>query len=129
MNEDFQHRLVKARSGHGWSQAELAEVSGVAPAQISRYELGKSKPRTEVVAKLAKAMAVSFDWLAYGKGEIEAGVDVPKYPSRQKFLTSIELDEALFSRLKFIAELRGITTEMALHALLSEALDDFGKGE
>ncbi|UBB17768.1 helix-turn-helix domain-containing protein [Comamonas odontotermitis] len=129
MNEDFQHRLVKARSGHGWSQAELAEVSGIAPAQISRYEQGKSKPRTEVIAKLAKALAVGFDWLAYGKGEIEAGFDVPEYPSGRKFFSSIDLDEALYSRLKLIAESRGITVEMALHTLLSEALDDMGKGE
>ena len=126
MNEDFQHRLVKARSGHGWSQAELAEVSGIAPAQISRYEQGKSKPRTEVIAKLAKSLAVGFDWLAYGNGEIDEGLAVPLYPNSKTETISVDLDEDLKAAVLQVCRERGITVEMYLNTLVREVV--YGKG-
>ncbi|WP_043113617.1 helix-turn-helix domain-containing protein [Pseudacidovorax intermedius] len=121
-NSGLSHRLVKARAGHGWSQAELAEVSGVAAAQISRYEAGRSIPRSEIVAKLAKALAVRFEWLAYGDGMPEAGQDVPKYPASQPLLASVELDDQLFERIADVARANGWTVEMALKQLALEGL-------
>ncbi|OCQ53545.1 transcriptional repressor DicA [Photorhabdus australis subsp. thailandensis] len=59
-------RLIERRVMLGWSQNELAKQSEVAPAQISRYESGKSKPSTQVIGRLANAMYVPFEWLAYG---------------------------------------------------------------
>lgn len=123
MDNELSQRLVKARSGHGWSQADLAEVSGVAAAQISRYEAGRSKPRTEVVAKLARALAVSFEWLLDGQGDIEAREDVPIHPSGMHKLGEIELNSELLALAEKFAKLRGITLEMALHTMVSEAID------
>lgn len=127
MEDDLAHRLIKARSGHGWSQAELAEVSGVAAAQISRYEAGRSKPRSEIVAKLAKALAVRFDWLAYGRGEIELedGAEVPRQPSTRVLAGEIEMTPELIELVEELAKERGITYEMAIHAALRQALEMF----
>lgn len=66
MDNELATRLIKARSDKGWSQADLANESGVAAAQISRYEQGRSRPRPEVLSKLAKAMGVDFSWLSMG---------------------------------------------------------------
>lgn len=74
MDNTLASRLVQARSQRGQSQMELATSSGVAAAQISRYESGRSKPRTEVVARLAKALDVSFEWLL--NGALEQSGDV-----------------------------------------------------
>lgn len=120
MQEDFPHRLTRARSGHGWSQAELAEVSGVAPAQISRYELGKSKPRTEVIAKLAKSLAVGFDWLAYGTGEMDIGAAVPEFPASKTGTISLEVDADLKAAMDEICRDRGLTRDMLLNTLVRE---------
>lgn len=120
MNEDFQHRLIKARSGHGWSQADLAEVSGVAPAQISRYELGKSKPRTEVIARLAKSLAVAFDWLAYGNGEMDIGASVPEFPASKTATISLEVDADLKAAMDELCRDRGLTRDMLLNTLVRE---------
>lgn len=124
MDSELSQRLIKARSGHGWSQADLAEVSGVAAAQISRYEQGRSKPRTEVTAKLAKALAVSFEWLAYGRGQIDNGSNVPQYPAAQKLvhIFDLENDPELREAVETLAEESGLTIEMAIKsALLSAA--------
>lgn len=117
MDENLPQRLVKARSGHGWSQADLSEVSGVAAAQISRYEAGRSRPRMEVVAKLAKAMGVNFDWLAYGKGLAEGGHEVPQYPGSQHFMDVVELNAEEHRKISEYARENGLTVEMAVKQL------------
>ncbi len=123
MENELAHRLVKARSGHGWSQADLSEVSGVAAAQISRYESGRAKPRPEVVAKLAKSLAVGFEWLAYGKGSVDVGATVPRYPSQQTQLLSVELDPELYKGLSELAEKKGITLEMTFKQIVRVITD------
>lgn len=122
MDTALAQRIIKARSGHGWSQAELAEVSGIAAAQISRYEQGKNTPRPNVIAKLAKALAVSFEWLAYGEGEIDDGSEVPTHPSHKKHVIELETDEQQRARLEAFAKSRGITYEMALNYLMQKLL-------
>ncbi|ENZ5479307.1 MULTISPECIES: helix-turn-helix domain-containing protein [Serratia] len=80
-------RIIERRAMIGWSQNELAKQSGVAAAQISRYEAGVNKPSKPVVARLANAMQVPFEWLAFGdtqdfknerneRGELPVSIDV-----------------------------------------------------
>lgn len=87
-NDDIAGRMIERRADLGWSQEQLSKESGVAAAQISRYEAGINKPRANVIAKLAKGMMVPFTWLAYGdtkdfiqepllKGETEYQVHLP----------------------------------------------------
>ncbi|MEI7367176.1 helix-turn-helix domain-containing protein [Pectobacterium sp. 1950-15] len=59
-------RIIERRAELGWSQEQLSKESGVAAAQISRYEAGINEPRANVIAKLAKGLMVPFSWLAYG---------------------------------------------------------------
>ena len=120
VNSSVGQRLIKARSGHGWSQQELSEVSGVAAAQISRYESGRNTPRPEVIAKLAKAVAVRFEWLAYGEGHIEDGTEVPRYPSSKKVWLELEVDDELRNAVESFAEDEGVSYEMAFNMLTRE---------
>jgi transcriptional regulator with XRE-family HTH domain len=47
------------------SQAELAEGAGLAPNHVARLERGeKAFPRFDTVAKLARELGVSLDWIA-----------------------------------------------------------------
>lgn len=65
-DDTFGIRLAQARAEKKLSQSELAELTGIAPAQISRYESGRNMPRPGIVAKLAKALSVSMHWLNTG---------------------------------------------------------------
>lgn len=56
-------RLKTRRKQLGYSQYDLADVSGVGQMQISRYELDINMPNSEVVIKLAKGLGVTSDWL------------------------------------------------------------------
>lgn len=81
-NDDVAARLIARRAELDWSQERLSQESGVAAAQISRYESRMNKPRANIIAKLASAMAVDFSWLAYGESThpdwVETDLVIPK---------------------------------------------------
>lgn len=53
----FGRRLRKLRANRGWSQAYLAEVSGIGRSHISELENG----RREAGLRVLEMLAVSFD--------------------------------------------------------------------
>lgn len=122
MDETLRLRLVKARSAMGWSQQGLAEVSGVAAAQISRYEAGRSVPRPEVVAKLARALGVQFEWLATGAGALDTSADIPKYPKGVKVMP-LDIPPEHYDAIQRFAAEEGLTMEMAVRKLVLDALE------
>jgi transcriptional regulator with XRE-family HTH domain len=63
---EFPDQLAELRRDRGLTQAALAELVGVGPNQISRYESGASEPTLGVLRKLAIALAVNSDVLVFG---------------------------------------------------------------
>ncbi len=63
----FGRNLSRFRKEKGLTQDDLVKQSGVAISQIRRYEADKSSPTLEVVMRLAKALGVSIDELAFDK--------------------------------------------------------------
>lgn len=57
------HRLARIREQHNLSQADLAEAVGLGHQQIYRYENGKTEPDGEIVARIARYLGVSSDYL------------------------------------------------------------------
>jgi transcriptional regulator with XRE-family HTH domain len=66
---NFPTRLVTLRKAKGYTQASLAEASGIHVQQIKRYELGNAQPSVEALIKLAKTLAVSTDALLFNEDE------------------------------------------------------------
>lgn len=56
-------RLREARNKAGLTQDDLAVRTGVGKSQIQRYERGASDPTADYVARIAKALRISSDWL------------------------------------------------------------------
>jgi transcriptional regulator with XRE-family HTH domain len=60
----FSELLKMLRDEKGWTQEELAEISGVSLVSINRYEKGTRKnPGLTELRKLCKAFNVSLDFL------------------------------------------------------------------
>ena len=56
--------LIRARSERGYSQRDLAEKSGVSPAEISRVESGRRQnPSPAVLRALADTLVISYPYL------------------------------------------------------------------
>jgi len=63
---DLGKRIQQIRKEKGLSQTELAKISGVSYAQLSRYETKGAQPPAEVLNKLADALDTSVDFLING---------------------------------------------------------------
>jgi DNA-binding XRE family transcriptional regulator len=53
---DIALQLIELRDKHGLTQAQLAERSGVAQADISRIERGSTHPTTKTLQRIAQAL-------------------------------------------------------------------------
>ena len=59
----FRSRLREARAQRGWSQADLAEATGLQQSALSHYENGLRRPSFSNLRRLATALNVSTDHL------------------------------------------------------------------
>lgn len=65
--DNFGLRLKKLRRDADMSQAELANILGVVPSAVGKYErLPRSYPSVEVLLKIAEHFHVSLDFLLRG---------------------------------------------------------------
>ena len=60
---EFKEKIRSLRKGAGLTQMALAEKIGVTYRTYQNYEIGASKPSSDVLAKLAEALNVSMDML------------------------------------------------------------------
>lgn len=51
------------RDAEGLSQADLAEMVGVSPRQVGRWETGESEPLASLIPKICRALGCSLDQL------------------------------------------------------------------
>lgn len=72
----FGRRMAEARRRRGLTQAELGEALDVHTWMVSRYELGRSAPRLDVLVRLRNALTISLDHLLAGA----AGPPEPETP-------------------------------------------------
>ncbi len=66
-------RIRERRKAAGWSQAQLAEVSGISQQMLSKLERGAAFGTTEIVP-LARALKVSPQWLETGEGQMNESI-------------------------------------------------------
>ena len=59
------NRIKEFRKRKGWTQATLAEFSGVEPSNISHIERAATKVSLPTLIKIANALDVSLDELVY----------------------------------------------------------------
>ncbi|MCB2198934.1 helix-turn-helix domain-containing protein [bacterium] len=88
---DLARRLQAARKVKGFTQAQLAELTGLQRHNVKSYETGDSVPPLGTFVALAEALEVSLWWLAVGD---EGGDD-----------TVVERDVVVEIRLKSYIEL------------------------
>lgn len=61
--QTFASRLKQARNERGYTQKQLADELEMAMMTISQYELKKREPSISILARMAKKLKVSADWL------------------------------------------------------------------
>ena len=70
------NRIRELRTAKGWTQAILAENSGVEPSNISHIERAATKLSLPTLVNIANALGVTLDEIAYGSLVKSAHVSV-----------------------------------------------------
>lgn len=101
-------RIKQRREQLGMRQFDLAAVSGISQAQISKYEAGTSEPTAHTLYQLARALNTSADWLLGLSNEVNeiAGEEDLSIPERQLLqlyrAKSIEMKQKLLDIAKML---------------------------
>ncbi len=96
-NESFASRLRELRKNAKLKQTTLAEMSGIDPNLISRYERGESFPTLETAQKIALSLGVSIDTLLNGTPKQEFEVKIIMGVKNLPSLAGVEvLDNTFF---------------------------------
>ena len=61
--ENFPPRVRKARQDAGYTQAQVAEITGIPRSNISKYETGNQEPNLAQLGILAQYYNTSRNWL------------------------------------------------------------------
>jgi transcriptional regulator with XRE-family HTH domain len=55
---EFGPQLSELRQARGWSQVKLAQIAGLDPSTVSRFEAGSRAPERDTVLKIADALVL-----------------------------------------------------------------------
>lgn len=111
-------RIRMRRASLNLSQGALAESLGVASAQLYRYESGRTKPRPQMIGKIAALLGVRPEWLSNGELPMSEDGSIPSNQQIHEVEFSVSLDTYLI--LKRVAQERNISTGEAIKYLLLE---------
>lgn len=75
-------RIARLMKEAGFTQKELAQVTGVTEAAISRYLKDEREPKAEVIANLATALNTTSDYLIRGQEEKGSFEDIHRLVAR-----------------------------------------------
>lgn len=67
----MKERIQTIRKKRGLTMSQFADRIGSTVSSISCYELGKRVPSNAVITAICKEFRINYDWLVYGRGEME----------------------------------------------------------
>ena len=128
-NTPVSERIKSCRENLHYSQVQLAELAGINPTQLYRYESGKAHLRLDAAEKLASVLDVSTAWLVHGTLPIARATPIePPVPAEDGLrLNALELSPALASAVKLLAMQNASTVEIELLKLAQQGLEAMHK--
>jgi len=66
-------RIAETRDARGFSASDLARLTGVTPTAVWNWEKNGTTPRPEALASIAKALAVTPEYILTGASEARSG--------------------------------------------------------
>ena len=119
---DFMNRLTQTRERLGLTQTELGKLCGMAPTQISRYEMGRAVPRRAALRRLADALKVEPGWLLNGGGSTpNLDVEVEQLAEGGS-VVSFVADEPTMTKLDQMAHEAGMSPDEFLRKIVMDGV-------
>ncbi len=102
---ELRDRLQQALDRRGWKAADLVERTRVPKGAISYYLSGKSKPKTDRLYIIAKALDVSEAWLLGYDVPMARTDDQKKNDQLVKLVARLRADDAFYNTVVALGEL------------------------
>lgn len=109
---EFRDRLSEALTRKGWKAVDLVERTGVPKGAVSYYLAGKSKPKSDRLYIIAKALDVSEAWLLGYNVPMARTNDQKKNDQLAELIVRLRADEAFYDTVVALAELDGSQYEV-----------------
>ena len=77
-------RITATRKARGMSMSTLADLCGVSTSAVSNWESGNSTPREESLARLARSLGVTREYLETGTAGASEPMDIKSILDRAK---------------------------------------------
>lgn len=103
--EDFKVRLAAALSLRGLRAADLCERTGIPKGAVSYYLSGKSKPKSDRLYEIARALSVSEAWLLGFDVPMERSAEQKKNDDLVRVIAKLRKDPEFFEVVSLFAEL------------------------
>lgn len=103
--EDFKVRLAAALSLRGLRAADLCERTGIPKGAVSYYLSGKSKPKSDRLYEIARALSVSEAWLLGYDVPMERSAEQKKNDDLVRVIAKLRKDPEFFEVVSLFAEL------------------------
>ena len=98
------NQLKRLRRERGISQADIAEVLGIKPAAVSKYETGRVPPSADSIEKLCQMLQVSADTLlGLSESAPESASSMSSRVMGQIYPASVTMEDYLCALLNTIA--------------------------
>lgn len=108
-------RVKQTREARDWAQINLDDAAQLGRGTVNRFEMGlRPEISFATVARIARVLGVSLDWLAWGKGDEASDLDVVRTNGLD--VTALSLQNQL-NRLKLIDWLETKGHRLPLHVL------------
>src|SRR5262245_592767 len=88
--ENVPIRLKEARKRSGFTQVEVAKLTGINRSTLKNYELGDIFPSIEALARLAEFYGVSADWLLGLVQQNHGNINHKELKNRNDILDDLE---------------------------------------
>ncbi|MBE6638301.1 MAG: helix-turn-helix transcriptional regulator [Ruminococcaceae bacterium] len=85
-------RIRECRKNKNWTQAMLAEKSGIEPSNISHIERAATKLSLATLVSIANALEVTSDELIYGNLKVSSHISIKAIDSLLSDCTADELE-------------------------------------
>lgn len=116
---NFGNRISALRKSKGFTQAYIAGKLGVTPAAVSKWENGSSKPRVEVLFKLAQILEVNAKDLFEQEYE-EPPVSKPTNKFRKEVIIALVMAVAVLCIALTAAIIANLTKEIKVPNLIGK---------
>lgn len=123
-------RIHLIRKSHFYKQDDFAKVLGISRTHISKIENNQDNPSEKLIESISALFGVNYDWLKYGKGEMNAEnksnslaeciLHLSQYQKDNTESDNVVMASAIMNTMSFVNTMNRLTKTDSCHLSVDE---------